>query len=163
MGRHTFDEARMCRVDGQKPTAREKWLAFHRLYRLSLGRGVHQDMAAIDCFRVLWANWSMLRLCEAEENSPSRTELPAFLRRRLLESDRRRRLHGRHWEFLERDQAVARQLCESGQETTPAEVAAVRCKMIRHVRQKAAELGVTVPADDGDLIAWIAAGRNGKG
>jgi hypothetical protein len=113
-------------------------------------------MAAIECFHVLMPNARMLKLAQAKESKLSRTCYPTVVRRRLLESERRRRLHGRHYEWLGTDRHVARQLCERGQETTPAEVAEVRCKTIRMVREKAAAEGVRVPTDDHE---WLAKGR----
>jgi hypothetical protein len=161
VGKKSFDERRMCRVDGETPTHRELWTAFYRLYRISQGHGGHQNIAAVECFHVLMANSAMLRLAEAGEDTLSRVGWPTFIRRKLLETDRRRRLHGRHWEWLDTDKRVARQMCERGQETTPAEVAEVRCKVLRMIREKAAAEGISVPADDLGLMRWMSAGAAG--
>ena len=149
---------RLCRLGGQQPTARDRWLAFYRLYRLSMGRGAHEDMAALDAFRVLFRDWRWLRLVEAEEQSPSRVHAPPFLRRRLLAHERARRLYGNHPEWAERDKLVANVVRnEHGIEVTPDEVAEVRRKVITIARRKAAEQGIAVPADDEELLKLLKA------
>lgn len=150
-----FDEERMCRLNGKKPTMRECWTAFYRLYRLSHGHGANQDMEATDCMRILWKNWSWFRLIETNVPSVSRVGWPVFLRRRFLKMDERRRLHGQYLEWLERDQSVSRQMCAEGTEMTPLEVARVRVKTLKMVREKAAEIGCDLPMDDEDLLRWL--------
>jgi hypothetical protein len=159
MSKKRFDELRMCRLDGAKPTARERWIAFSRLYRLTQGHGASQDMAAVECLHVLMPSGRWLRLVQAAEGSPSRTHAPKFLRRILLNSDRKRRLHGQCFEWLEADRHVARQLAERGTEMTPDEVGATRGGIFRMARAKAAQLGIALPADDEGLLAYLAAGR----
>ena len=156
MSKKHITTERLCRLNGEKPTARDRWLAFYRLYRLSMGHGAFQDMAAVDAFRTLFRDWRFIRLLESEERSPSRAHVPRFLRRRLLDMDRRRRLHGDHPEWAERDKAVANHVHnEHGMEVTPDEVAAVRRKIITIARQKAAEQGIAVPADDEELLRLL--------
>ena len=156
MSRKEISIDRQCRLNGQKPTLRDKWIAFHRLYRLAMRHGPYQDMAVVDCFRTLYANWSWLCLLESEEKSPSRAHVPKFLRRRLLEYERRHRLHGDHPEWAERDKVVARKVREeSGMEVTPDEVAVVRRKLITMAREKAAYLGIPLPSDDEQLLRLL--------
>jgi hypothetical protein len=159
VGKKSFDERRMLRLDGQKPTRRELWTAFYRLYRIAMGRGAYQDMAAEECFHVLMSGGRMIALVGAAKSSVSRVTYPTVVRRQLLKSERKRRLHGRFWEWLDTDKRVARQLCERGLETTPIEVAEVRSKVIRMIREKAAAENIRVPADDRELIRRLAAAR----
>jgi hypothetical protein len=151
-------EARMLRLDGKKPTAREKWQAFHRLWRLAQGHGVYQDAEAVDCFRVLFPNWRPIQLLNGLESDGlvDRSHMPKFLRKQLLEGHRRQRLYAGHYEWMERDKKVAN-LCreQHGIEVTPDEVAETRRKLIRLARDTAAEMDVKVPADDEDLLRML--------
>jgi hypothetical protein len=147
---------RQCHLDGQKPTLRDKWLAFHRLYRLARRGNPYQAMAAVDCLRTMQKDWSWIRLLEQEVGQLSRVHWPKFLRRRFLDTERRRRLHGNHPEWRERDKIVANMVREQhGMEVTPDEVAAVRRKLITVARQKAAEVGFAVPSDDEKLLKML--------
>jgi hypothetical protein len=154
---------RLCRVDGQKPTARERWTAFHRLWRIAHGRGVWHDMEAGMCFRVLFGGWRSIHLLDGHESDGlvDRSHIPTFLRKTLLEGHRRQRLYAGHYEWRDRDKTVANKVRdEHGIEVTPLEVAEVRYKLLRAVRARAAEDDVKLPADDEDLLRWLAEGRN---
>jgi hypothetical protein len=153
VNRKKFDELRMCRVDGQRPTARERWIAFHRLWRLAQGHGAWQDMAAVDCFRVIFTNWDGIRLLNSNEDTLSRVSTPSFLRRELLKHDKRKRLG---YPDTEQMQSIARQLHEQGTEMTPDDVAEVRQKVIRKFRDHALRNDIPVPADDDALMKWLA-------
>lgn len=165
MSKHGFDIGRMCRLNGQSPTARERWYAFWRLYRVAChNKDPRTEGDLRDCFRVLflgnrtYAKWVRLT-GECVPAVGDRKHLPLFLRKRFLEMDRRKRLYGEHYEWMERDKKVAAQMRrEDGIEVTPDEVAEVRRKTINLVRRKAAEFGVKVPTDDADLLRWIGKG-----
>src|SRR5580692_10649108 len=61
-----WDIERMCRLNGKKPTARERWTAFYRLWRMAHGNhGAEADIYASDCFRILFVDWSGIRLIES--------------------------------------------------------------------------------------------------
>lgn len=53
---------RMCRLDGQQPTARERWKAFYRLWRAAYWR--HKDHYVLLAFRVLMYDWRWIKLVE---------------------------------------------------------------------------------------------------
>jgi hypothetical protein len=158
-----FDTERMCRLNGKQPTPRERWVAFYRLCRLAQGHGQWQDLAAADCFRVLCANWSWVRLIEAEEKSPSRVHYPAFLRRHLLRSDQRERRYGRHPEWQDRDRRVAAALRDRGLELTPGEVSDTMASVLRKCREHMIAAGNPLPADDAEALLVVReAVRRGK-
>ena len=156
MSRKGFDIERMCRLNGKKPTVRERWTAFYRLWRLAHGHGACQDMDASDCFRVLFPTPMIHVLDHESEGTLSRVHCPMFLRRRILESERRRRLYGNHPEWSERDKRVAAKVREEdGMEVTPDEVANVRNKVIRLIRDRALTEGIALPHDDDELLLWM--------
>jgi hypothetical protein len=157
-----FDVERMCRLNGKRPTARERWTAFYRLYRISQGHGVYQDMAAADCLRVLMPSGRCIALMNEGDRSPSRTHIPVFLRRKLVDADRRRRLYGKHPEWMGRDKVVAAKVREDGIEVTPEQVGEVRQKVLRLARQRAAECGIPVPGDDAKLLDLLHDSLRGK-
>ena len=159
-----WNTERMCRLNGQQPTVREKWTAFYRLYRISQGHGAYSDMDASDCFRILFADWRPLHLIEANESLVSRNHAPVFLRKMLLKADRRKRLYGGNHEWEERDKVVASKLRDDGVEVTPEEVAEVRYRLIRSIRNKAAADDVRLPEDDAEMLEWMAEGlRESRG
>ena len=147
---------RLCRLNGEKPSLRDRWYAFYRLYRLSQGHGACQDMAAVDALRTLYSNWAWIRLIETEERSPSRAHIPVFLRKSLLQNEREQRLYNGHYEWKERDKAVAHAVREAhGMEVTPDEVAVIRRKVIDIARARAAEQGINLPHDDEDVLKLL--------
>lgn len=153
-----FDTERLCRLNGKQPTAREKWRAMYRLYRLSHRGDAYGDMAADDCFRVLWRDWRPFQLLDGSgrDGMVDNRHVPPFLRRQLLTLRRRLRLHGSHPEWADRDKVVAHRCREQhGMEVTPDEVAAVRRKVINMARAKASEIGLPVPSDDDELLRFI--------
>jgi hypothetical protein len=89
------------------------------------------------------------------EPKESRTHWPKFLRRQLLETEKRRRLYGDHPEWRERDKLVASMVREDGIEVTPTEVAEVRQKVIRLARAKGLEMGFPLPDDDDELLLLL--------
>jgi hypothetical protein len=49
------------------PTTRERWKAFHRLWRIMLGRKSYWvELGASECFRVMMYDWRWIRLVEAD-------------------------------------------------------------------------------------------------
>lgn len=151
---------RMCRIDGMKPTARDRWKAIHRLWRLACGRDPECDLAAEDCFRVLISDWRWIHLLGeggAKTGGPvNRSIYPTALRKRLLDMDRRRRLYGnRQVEWQARDKAVAHKLREEGREVLPSEVAEVRRKVINIAKRVAAENDCPLPDDDEEILEII--------
>lgn len=150
-----FDDARLCRLDGQQPTMREKWIAFHRLWRIAHGHGAVQDMDVGMCFRVLFGGWRAIRLMDTDHTDGlvDRSHIPKFLRKQLLEIKRRQRLYAGHYEWMERDKVVANQCRDKhGIEVTPDEVAEVRRKVINLARARAAEMNVQLPKDDEEVL-----------
>lgn len=159
MSKKDFDEIRMLRLNGQRPTARERWKAFHRLYRITRGLGV--DETAGDCFHVLLPSGRWVALVHAEECLSSRVGWPPFLRRRVLAADRRRRLFGPGYRWLDGCTATAAKLRSQGIEATPEQVAEVRLKILRIAREKAYAAGFVPPADDDELFRLLC-GREGE-
>lgn len=157
-GRKDEEFLRMIRTDGREPTARDRWRAFHRLWRIAHGHGACQDVDAGDCFRVLSTDWRLIRLLESPCNDGlvDRSHTPKFLRKRLLDDARKRRLYAGHYEWMDRDKMVANRCrSEHGMEVTPTEVAEVRRKVIQISRAKAAEMDFPVPQDDEDLLKLL--------
>lgn len=162
-------EDRMLGINGQRPTARDRWGAFWRLYRLCLRQYGDNSSNAFDALRMLgFGGWiADVRLGGAGPGLVNQRHVPLFLRRRLLDMARRRRLYGnwcREWEDLRPlDQRAARHLAAQGVEMTPDEVAEVRAKFVRHVRSKAATLGLPLPESDYELLqvvkGWMAEGE----
>lgn len=148
--------ARMCRVDGQKPTARDRWRAFHRLYRLADNHGGYQDCALKEAMMVLFP-WRWMQVLDASESDGlvDRGKLPMFLRKTLLDHARRRRLR-KYGGTPERDRAVANKVRnEHGMEVTPEEVAEVRYKLMTLARDVADKLGVRPPEHIDELTAIL--------
>ena len=158
-----FDTERMCRLNGKKPTARDRWTAFYRLWRLSHRKtdSCYLDAEATDCFRILFADWRPRYLIESlGDTLCSRHKYPTFLRKSLLETARKERLYGEFWgeweKWQERDKFVAMKVRqEQGIEVLPVEVAEVRRKFINMARAKAAEIGLEVPDDDAELLNFL--------
>lgn len=86
-------DIRMCRLDGQQPTTRERWTAFYRLWRMARRtRKSNECHSAVhDCFGVLMADWKWLILVEGCGDRLT-IRLPKFLRRSFVENERTRRL-----------------------------------------------------------------------
>ena len=151
----------MCRLNGQKPNARDRWQAFHRLWRIATRRATAYEYEAIvDSFRVLYRDWCFIRLVEANESSPSRVAYPTCIRRRLLETERKRRLN--LYQFpVEYNQKVARTIREKdGIEMTPDQVAETRQKAFARIREVAEKRGIDVPDDDLELVELMRAARD---
>src|SRR5438552_1197138 len=92
-----------CRIEGKRPSKRQQWTAFYRLYRLALrgaqagGVGVGSDNPTDnvgEVFRVLQPDWSALWLVEADAELPARSRLPKLIRQRMVERERAKRLSG---------------------------------------------------------------------
>lgn len=156
----TWDTERMCRLNGKKPTDREKWTAFYRLYRMTQrGRNAEACMEAADCLRILMADWSWLLLVQSSGTMLTGPMVPKFLRYKFLEIAKRKRLYGEGYKWLDRSKLVAMQMHEQGIEVTPEEVAETRLKVIRMIRDKANADNIRIPEDDEELLRWIAQGR----
>jgi hypothetical protein len=151
-----FDEERMCRVNGQEPTMRDRWKAFYRLWRMSHRISHWHEMAAGDCIRILFEDWDWLRLVDSYEPPTSRVGWPVFLRKRFLEMDKNERLYNGNYHWKDRDKAVARDLRNSrGMEVTPTEVAEVRRKVLNIAKAKAAEVGLELPDDEDAILRML--------
>lgn len=151
-------ERRMLRLNGEKPTARDRWTAFYRLWRLAHGHGPYHDMDANMCFRVLFSDWEPIHLLDALETDGyvDRAHVPTFIRKDSLRIRRKQRLYAGHYEWIERDKVVANRLrAEHGMEVTPLEVAETRRKVINEARRIAAEQDFAVPADDEELLRLL--------
>lgn len=164
MRREDFDVDRMLGIGGQQPTARERWRAFYRLYRLARRQDSEHGMSAdlLSCFSVLgFGDWASLA---GGRQAVDPKSLPLFIRRQVVRTTRRRRLYGQNYENWERmrpmEQRAARRAASIGIEVTPDQVADVRYKLLRSARKVAAEVGVTVPSDDVDLLRYITASMN---
>jgi len=155
---YEFDIDRMCRLNGQKPTARDCWVAFYRLYRVGVREEeTHQGMlmadGALNCLRVLFGDNRFLRLCRAKEEKLGRVRRwPAFLLRRRLEIERRERLYNGNWHWQERDKVVAARCHAQGLEVTPDQVAEVRRKVLNSARRVALARGIRLPENEDDIL-----------
>lgn len=152
-----FDIRRMCRLDGRRPTAREHWTAFYRLWRIARKAGAAGTESG-ECFRVLFPDWRFIQLLDSDTECQlvNAKRFPPFIRRDFAERRRRKRLYGNHPEWVARDKIVAQKVRDRhGMEVTPLEVAQTRRKIINMAREKAAEMGVKVPADDDELLRLL--------
>lgn len=153
----------MMRLDGQRPTAREMWTAFYRLWRIAHGHGAEQDIAAGWCFRVLFPDWKFIFLIDHNDTDglTNRSHIPTFLRKQLLANHRKQRLYGGgNYDWIERDKATANKIREKeGIEVTPLEVAEVRWKLMQKAKAAAAECGVPAPRDYDELFAMLKGGK----
>ena len=80
---------RLLRADGMGPTARERWTAFYRLWRLTR-KGMWERLAVEDCFKVLMYDWRWINLVENPGDPLGTT--PLFLRRLAVDPRERERL-----------------------------------------------------------------------
>ena len=152
---------RMCRIDGKQPTTRDRWKAFHRLYRLADGHGGYQDCALKEAVMTLFP-WSRTHALDAPETDGlvDRNHIPMFLRKTLLDHARRRRLR-KYGGTPERDKAVARMVREQhGIEATPEQVAEVRYKVMTLARDVADQCGLPRPEHIDEVTAIINGGRS---
>lgn len=85
-----FDIDRMLRLNGKEPTVRERWTAFYRLYRMAKKIDIFHEHDAADCLRVLGFGYEVA--VANEEERPPRGGMPKFLRKMLIESERRLRI-----------------------------------------------------------------------
>lgn len=162
-----FDDARLCRINGQQPTARERWVAFWRLWRISQKNGKGTvGLDAHECFQVIlgdsdkYCAFIYLAGCS---NDPLQLRhcYPKSLRQKLLESAKFNRLYGgRKREWLERDKEVARTIVQTeGIEVTPEQVGEIRWKMLNGVRRRCWEAGLPCWEDDYDLFYSLVTAR----
>lgn len=149
-----FDLLRMMRLEGHKPTAREMWGAFYRLWRLSRKNDLWSDTSADDAWRVL-GFYEELNLCNQDLSTLSRVSYPTVIRRKLLGLDRRRNAHGQHFELLEESRRVAAMLREQGIEMTPDEVGISRKEIFAKIRRHFEEKGAALPLDDVALLRYL--------
>lgn len=144
-----FDLERMCRLDGKKSTVKEQWIAFYRVLRMcqkAYGDHMYAEHEIKDCFRVIFWNYAGLMVLSQEDQSTlPRSAMPKFLRRLLIENERRRRLGCWGKKALQR---TTRELREKGIEVTPDQVAEVRLKVTKLVRDRALADGVPLPKND---------------
>ncbi len=150
--RHKDLDNYLCSERG-RPSLRERWVAFHRLYRLAkAGAGGYHSDAANSCLYILAAGTDWTSLMNEDCHVNGRGSYPPVIRRRLLEGERRRRLFGPGYRWLDECRAVAQHLRGEGVEVTPEEVAATRHKIVRIAREKATKQGFVLPADDDAVL-----------
>jgi hypothetical protein len=151
---------RMLRLDGNKPTARDRWRAFYRIYRLvkrsedshNLMGGAKNALIVLDRRFGRW-----IAIMESNDRTDS-SSWPTFLRKIMLESERRRRIYanGDYDKLIAMDkQCAVRLRNKEGIEMTPEEVGSHRARLCSIMRAKAAEMDLRVPDDDTDLIQWF--------
>lgn len=99
-----FDIERQCRIDGKQPTARERWTAFYRLWRLACRS---DNIEASDCLRVLMSDWSLLWLVEASDRYESNWAMPLQVRWQMVRREREKRLEA---ERQRRDEKLLRMI-----------------------------------------------------
>lgn len=149
-----FNQDRALRYRGQKPTARERWGAFYRIYRLA--RKCSLDPQAILCLDVLGLG-KMVQIVECRADwLKNNNIIPLEARKLGLQARKRRRIYGEHmekWDFwYPKDQEIARRLSsEQGVEMTPEEVGDVRVQGFSSLRRMARERCIVLPEDDMDL------------
>lgn len=152
-------EGRMLGINGQSPTTRDKWLAFHRLWRLAVNKAnMFQEQAIVECFWTLFprTRWTSLLNADSTDGLVDRSHMPLELRKSLLEHARRRRLYGGQPGLKELDQRVSVGMANvHGIEMTPLEVAETRYQVCSLLRTMVAEQGEQLPAHDGELLAAI--------
>lgn len=153
-------ERRLCRVDGERPTARDQWTAFYRLHRMLEGRDVHREHGAKEALMVLFSGrWTCLVNAEATDGLVDRAKYPLLLRRLLLDGIRRKRLR-KYGGNAERDRAVARIVREQhGIEATPEQVAQVLYKVMSMARALSDSMGLKPPDSVDELAAVLKKGR----
>lgn len=159
-------EDRMLGVNGKVPTLRDKWKAFHRLWRLA-HRKVDDwsEHAVKECFWTLFprSRWASFLASEANDGLVDRSHIPLFLRRRLLDDARRRRLYSGQYELRDRDAAVSVEMANRhGIEMTPEQVAETRFEVCRKLRDAARRDGYELPSRDADLLALLRKGTIAK-
>lgn len=135
-----------------KPTAREKWAAFHRLWRIANRAAKESYFIEHDMNECFWAlgYYRYEKLMRSREDGPPIPlhKVPSVLRRHVMKSRVNERMYGKHPDWKERDQQLIRAMRDKGIETTPEEVHSVRMKLLGIFRQSAIELGIDMPADD---------------
>jgi hypothetical protein len=91
---------RICRLEGQEPTMREKWVAFYRMYRLACGGPAPKRpyfMQADFCWQLiffgspLFSRWTRLLHCPGDFLGLHK-QLPKEIWRGILERERSKRL-----------------------------------------------------------------------
>jgi hypothetical protein len=153
-------ERRLCHIDGERPTARDRWQAFYRLHRMTVGGSVHREHGAHESMMVLFpAKWTCLVNASTTDGLVDRSKYPMFLRKSLLEGIRRARLR-KYGGNAERDRAVARIVREQhGIEATPEQVSEVRYKVMSIARTISDSMGLDPPSHIDQLAAVLKKGR----
>ena len=147
----------MLRLNGKKPSLRMLWAAFYRLYRMAGRRSSYAAIDRADCFYFLfekreYRKW--VRLVESGVPDLSRVDWPKSIRRRALKIAEKKQAFGERYEWLRQSQQVANKMREKGIETTPMEVAEVRKKLFKTIREQAALRQILLPESDQDLMLW---------
>ena len=147
------------------PTARHRWVAFYRLWRMAESLGPEHGHAAQLAFYILDAGqisaWVHLVMSHGDTLGLWR-HLPLAMRRERLAWQKKERLYGRghyarreRWQAQEKD--IAKYLADQGVEVTPEQVAEVRRKLIELARNVLMMRGVTPPRDDAELLRIMGA------
>ena len=160
MNKRDAFERRLCHVGGERPTTRDKWRAFYRLHRMTVGGSVHREHGAHEALMVLFPpKWTSLVNAANNDGLVDRSKIPIFLRKQLLEHIRRRRLR-KYGGDPERDRKVVAIVREQhGIEATPDQVAEVRYKVMTLVRKIAEEHGMQPPEHFDEVAAIL---KNGS-
>lgn len=149
-------EDRMLGVNGQSPTLRDRWQAFYRLWRIAQRKTDDwHEQAVKECFWTLFPKTRLTKLLSGSKSDGlvDRSHIPMFLRRRLLDDARRRRLYAGQYELLEHDKAVSVAIAnQHGIEMTPEQVAEIRYEICRKIREAANRDGKTLPKSDAALL-----------
>jgi hypothetical protein len=92
-------ELRVCRWEGRKPNARDRWKAFHRLYRLAHGRGgdlgsIMGENDADECFMVLLSGEGsrFYHLVKGFDSLELNNVLPKEIRKSMVKRQREKRM-----------------------------------------------------------------------
>jgi hypothetical protein len=122
-------------VGAKRATKRDKWNAFHRLFRLATKQSYYHEFGAVESFWILFP-YCWVALLENDTKTIGRSHMPKFIRRQLVERDRVERLYERDHKTRQQCQRAARLLAGQGIECTPDEVAEVRYKVLKMIRER---------------------------
>ena len=159
MNKRDAFERRLCYIGGERPTTRDRWMAFYRLHRMTAGGNVHREHGSHEAMMVLFPpKWTSLVNASSNDGLVDRSKIPIFLRKQLLEHIRRRRLR-KYGGDPERDRKVAAIVREQhGIEATPDQVAEVRYKVMSIARRVAEDHGKRPPEHISELAAILKIG-----
>ncbi len=138
-----------------KRSVRDQWYAFYSIYRACMkftNGDIYVENGLKDALCVLFARYAGLSVVLNQRDPEIRKDYPIFLRKRLHEMDVRKRLRYPKVEWLEK---ITDKLADQGILSTPSEVAETRAKIIKLMREKGAEKGIDLPADDEEMLGLL--------